>query len=88
LLQLSSSVCEAIAAVDGAVAAGLERNLAFLAALGAGCIIHGALGAGSLTLAGSTAGLAALGLILEAALCVEFLFTSGEDELLTAILAN
>ena len=86
--KLSSSVCKAVAAVDGTVAAGLERNLAFLAALGADCIVHHALGTSSDTLAGCTAGSAALGLIFEATLCVEFLLTCGEDELLAAILAN
>ena len=86
--QLSSSVCEAIAAVDGTVAAGLEGDLAVLAALGANCIVHDALGTSSDTLAGCTAGSAALGLVLEAALCVELLLTGGEDELLAAILAN
>ena len=84
----TASVCKAIAAVDGTVAAGLERNLAFLAALGADCIVHHALGTSSDTLAGCTAGSAALRLVLEAALCVELLLTGGEDELLAAILAN
>ena len=84
----ASSVCKAGAAVDGAVTAGLEGNLALSAALGADCVIHGALGAGGLTLTSHTAGLAALGLILEAALCVEFLLTGGENELLAAVFAN
>ena len=83
-----SSVCEAIAAVDGAITAGLEGNLALLAALGANCIIHGALGTSSNALTGCTAGSAALGLVLEAALCIELLLTCGEDEFLAAILAN
>ena len=86
--QLSSSICEAIAAVDRTVAAGLEGDLAFLTALGANCIVHDALGTSSDTLAGCTAGSAALGLVFEAALCVELLLTGGEDELLAAILAN
>ena len=86
--QLSSSVCKAIAAVDGTVAAGLERDLAGSAALGADRIIHGALGTGGNALTGSTAGSAALGLIFEAALRVEFLLAGGENELLAAILAN
>ena len=84
---LSSSCCKAIAAVDGTVAGGLERNLAFGAALGADSVIHGALSTNG-TLAGSAAGLAALGLVFEATLCVEFLLTCGEDELLTAVFAN
>ena len=86
--KLSSSVCKAVAAVDGTVAAGLERNLAFLAALRANCIVHNALGTSSDTLAGCTAGSAALGLVFEAALCVELLLTGGENELVAAIFAN
>ena len=86
--KLSSSVCKAIAAVDGTVAAGLEGDLAVLAALGANCIVHNALGTSSDTLAGCTAGTAALGLVLEAALCVELLLTCGENELVAAIFAN
>ena len=45
-------------------------------------------GATGIVLASITAGLAALGLILEAALCVELLLTGGEHELLAALLAN
>ena len=39
-------------------------------------------------LAGVTAGLAALGLILEASLSVEFLLAGGENELIAALFAN
>ena len=84
----TASVCKAIAAVDGTVAAGLEGDLAVLAALGANCIVHDALGTSSDTLAGCTAGSAALRLVLEAALCVELLLTGGENELLAAVFAN
>jgi len=83
----TASVCKAIAAVDGTVAGGLEGNLAFRTALGADSIVHHTLGAGS-TLAGSAAGLAALRLVFKAALCVEFLLTGGENELLAAVFAN
>ena len=84
---LTSSCCKAVAAVDGTIAGGLEGNLAFRTALGANGIIHHALGTSS-ALAGSAAGLAALGLILEATLCVEFLLTCGENKLLAAVFAN
>ena len=45
-------------------------------------------GAAGRVLAGITAGLAPLGLVLEAALSVELLLTGGEHELLAALLAN
>ena len=45
-------------------------------------------GAAGGVLAGVTAGLAALGLILEAALSIELLLTGGENELLAAFFAN
>ena len=86
-ILLSSSCRKAIAAVDGTVAGGLEGNLAFRTALGANGIIHHALRTSS-ALAGSAAGLAALGLILKAALCVEFLLTCGENEFLASVFAN
>lgn len=83
-----ASVCKAVAAIDGAVTAGLEGDLALLAALRADSVVHHALRTGSDTLAGGPAGTAALGLVLEAALGVEFLLTSGENELLAAVFAN
>ena len=83
LLHLS----EALAAVDRTVLARLEGNLAGLAAAGAGSVEHLALAAGRV-LAGITAGLAALGLILEAARCVELLLTSSPNKLLAAVFAN
>ena len=45
-------------------------------------------GAAGGVLAGVAAGLAALGLILEAALCVEFLLAGGENEFVAALFAN
>ena len=85
--KLALHASEAIAAVNGTVGLGLKRNLCFAAAVGAGCSeeLSGATGS---VLAGIAAGLAALGLILEAAFCVEFLFTSGENEFSTTFFAN
>ena len=78
---------KAIAAVDGAIGFGLEGHASFLAAASAngGEVLTGAT---SGVLASIAAGLAALGLVLEAALCIEFLLTGGEHELLTTFLAN
>ena len=78
---------EALAAVHGTVRLRLERNAGLAAAGGAdsGEILTGAAGR---VLAGITAGLAPLGLVLEAALSVELLLTGGEHELLAALLAN
>ena len=83
-----ASVCKAVAAIDGAVAAGLEGNLTGLAAFGTHSVVHHALRTGRLTLTGGTASLAALGLILEAALSVKLLLTCGENKFLAAVLAN
>ena len=78
---------EAIAAVNGAIGLGLEGYAGFLAAASAngGEILAGTSGS---VLAGVTAGLAALRLILEASLCVELLLASGEHELVTTLFAN
>lgn len=84
---------ETIAAVNGAVIAGLERNLAGFAAIGANGVVHltvtatATTGAGS-PLAGVTARFAALGLIVEALLSKELLLSGCESELLSAILAD
>ena len=78
--------CEAIAAVNRAIAGGLEGNLCFFAAVSAsGGEILSCL-SGSVLLCVS-AGLASLGFVLETFLGVEFLFTSGEYELVATILA-
>ena len=82
LLHLS----EALAAVDRTVGLGLERNLGLAAASCADCgeVLTGAT---SGVLASVAAGLAALGLVLEAALRVELLLTGGPNELFAAIFA-
>ena len=87
LLALVTHLSEALAAEHGTVGLGLEGNLGLAAAVGAGSgeELTGATGS---ILASVTAGLAALGLVLEAALCVESLLTSGEHELVAALFAN
>ena len=83
---LRASRGEAFAAVDRSVARGLERDLARLAAFRANGVEHlSGFAAGVLSLV--TAGFASLGLVLEALLRVEFLFTGGEDEFVAAFLA-
>jgi len=81
----------ALAAVDGPVILGNERDLGGFAALCAYCIVHLA-GAGSgLTCIGfacAAASLAAGGLVLEALLSVEFLLTGSENEFSAAVFAN
>ena len=82
---------EAVRAVDRTVLTGLEGNLASLAASCADSIEHltlTAVAACAAVLAGVTAGLAALGLVLEAAGSVEFLLAGGPNELLAAVFAN
>ena len=83
----STHLGEALAAIDRAVSLRLKGHLGLAAAGGthSGEVLAGATGSG---LAGIAAGLAALGLILEAALCVKFLLTCGEHELLTTFFAN
>ena len=78
---------KALAAVNGSVIAGLERNLRGFSTFRANCIKHFTLAA-TLILAGSTAGFAAYGFVLESFFRVELLFTGGKDELRTAILAH
>ena len=81
---------ETIAAVDGAVAGGLERHTAGLATLGAHGVKHFA-GAAAITgaaLLGVAAGLAALGLIGKALLGEKLLLAGSEGELVPAILAD
>ena len=86
-LAFCAHLSEALAAVYGTVGLGLEGNLCLAAAAcaGSGEELTGATG---VVLASITASLAALGLILEAALCVEFLLTSGENEFAAALFAN
>ena len=78
---------EALAAEYRAVGLGLEGNLCLATAACAGSSEE-LTGATSVVLASVTASLAALGLILEAALCVEFLLTGGEGEFLATLFAN
>jgi hypothetical protein len=86
-LAVGTHLSEALAAEHGTVGLGLEGNLGLAAATGAGSgeELTGATGG---VLASVTASLAALGLVLEAALCVELLLTSGEHELVAALFAN
>src|SRR5699024_9749685 len=82
---------EAVGAVDGAVLTGLEGNLAGLAAGCADSVVHLALagrGGTGAVLAGVTASLAALGLVLKAAGCVELLLAGSPNKLLAAVLTN
>ena len=84
---LLSHLGKALAAVNRAIRLGFEGNLCLAAACCAGRSEELA-GTTGCVLACVAAGLAALGLILEAALCVKFLLTCGEHELLTTFFAN
>ena len=86
-LAVSLHLSEALAAENGAIGLGLEGNLCVAAAASAGSSEEFTGAAGSV-LAGITAVLASLGLVLETALCVECLLTSGEHELVAAVFAN
>ena len=86
-LAVGTHLSEALAAEHGTVGLGLEGNLCLAAAASAGSSeeLTGTTGS---VLAGVAASLAALGLVLEAALCVELLLTGGEHEFLAALFAN
>ena len=86
-LCLLSHLGEALAAVYRTVGLGLKGNLCFSAACSASSSkeLTGTTGS---VLASVTACLAALGLILEAALCIELLLTGGEYKFVTALFAN
>ena len=86
-LAFVTHLSEALAAENGTIGLGLEGHLCLTAATGAssGEELTGATG---VVLASVTASLAALGLVLEAALCVEFLLTGGENEFVAALFAN
>ena len=86
-LALVAHLSEALAAEHRTVSLGLEGNLRLAAAAGAGSGEE-LTGATGVVLASVTASLAALGLVLEAALCVEFLLTGGEGEFVAALFAN
>ena len=83
-LAFCAHLSEALAAEYGTVGLGLEGNLCLAAATCAGSGEE-LTGTASVVLTGITAGLAALGLVLEATLCVEFLLTCGENELVAAL---
>ena len=87
VLAVSTHLSEALAAENGTVGLGLEGNLCLTTATSAGSgeELTGATGS---VLASVTASLAALGLVLEAALCVELLLTSGEHKLVATLFAN
>ena len=86
-LAVAAHLSEALAAVHRTVRLGLKGHLGLSATAGAGGgeVLTGAAGG---VLAGVTAGLAALGLVLEAALCVELLLTGSENEFVAALFAN
>ena len=86
-LALLAHLGEALAAVNGTIGLGFKGNLGLAAAGSAssGEVLTRTTGS---SLAGIAAALAALGLILEAALRIELLLAGGENELLTALLAN
>ena len=86
-LAFVAHLSEALAAEHGTVGLGLEGTLCLAAAACAGSGEE-LTGATSVVLASITASLAALGLVLEAALCIEFLLTSGESEFLATLFAN
>jgi len=86
LALLLAHLVEALAAVNRTVGLGLKGDPGLAAAGSAGGseVLTGATGR---VLAGVTAGLAALGLVLEAALRVELLLTGGKGELVAALFA-
>jgi hypothetical protein len=85
-LLAGSHLREALAAIHRAICLRLKGNTSFAAAHCAGGyeILAGCTGS---VLARVAAALAALGLILEAALCVKLLLTGGENEILSAFFA-
>ena len=86
LLLVRLDLGEAIAAVDRTVGLRLERDASLAAAsrAGSGEVLSGATGR---VLTSVAAGLAALGLVLEAALRIKLLLTGGENELIAALFA-
>ena len=86
ILAVGTHLSEALAAENGTIGLGLEGHLGLTAAASAssGEELTGATG---VVLASVAAGLAALGLILEAALRIELLLTGGENELVAAFFA-
>ena len=80
-------LCKALAAVNGTIGLGLKGNLC-LAAAGSAHSSKELTGTAGCVLSGVAAGFAALGLILEAALGIEFLLTGSEYELFSTLFAN
>ena len=87
ILALGTDLSEALAAEHGTVGLGLKGNLSLAAAACASSSEELTGTTGSI-LASVAAGLAALGLVLEATLCVELLLTGGENEFVAALFAN
>ena len=83
-LAVGAHLSEALAAVHGTVGLGLKGNLGLAAATGAGSSEE-LTGTTGVVLASIAAGLAALGLILEATLSVELLLTGSENEFVAAL---
>ena len=87
-IRLSAAGGKALAAVHGPILPGLKRNLRGLSAFCANRVMHFARSAGSAAgLSSLTAGLATGGLVLESFFGIEFLFTSGENELSATVFA-
>jgi hypothetical protein len=86
MLGLLTHLSEAVAAINRTIGLRLKRNLSLAAASSASCSEELTGAAGSV-LAGVTAGLAALGLVLETTLSVEFLLTGGKSKLVAALFA-
>ena len=79
-------LAEALAAVDRTVILRLERDFCLFAAIGTDDLEHLAFATLAATTALVAAIAAALRLVFKALLCVEFLFTCGENKFLAAIL--
>jgi hypothetical protein len=85
--NLRSLFAKAFAAIDRAVVAGLERNLAGFSALGADGFKHFSLSSTRVGFTGVTAGLATLRFIGESFFGIELLFVGRKDEFCSAFLA-
>ena len=86
-LFLAFHFCIALAAINRTILPGFERNFCFAAAGSAGGGVHFFLGF-DFVFACIAALFATLGLVNEAALCIEFLFAGGESELFSAFFAH
>lgn len=79
---------KAVAAVYWSAISRLERHLGLGAAFSTDSSVHFTISASALTALAGTAVIAATGLIGEALLCVEFLFSCGENEFASAVTAG